>query len=84
MQRQQGRAPTGFVPFFVLLGNGTCAVAAELEQEKPHFRHALIRSSATAAMSGDALDQLLDSHRWLRRMVYHLARIAHYSCRLRR
>ena len=57
--------------------------ATDMEEDKPRFRERAIRSAATEGGSGDELNEYLDAHRWLRRLTYHAARIAHYHCRLR-
>lgn len=57
--------------------------AEELEQDNPRFRRGFIRSAAKGDTSGHHMDSILDAHRWLRRMAYHSARIAHYGVRVR-
>lgn len=53
-------------------------LAAELEQDRAGFRTQWIRRATAEQLSSSALDEVLDSHRWLRRTVYHVSRMAHY------
>lgn len=48
------------------------------EEDKSRLRQRFIQSAAAEKLSGDQLDDLLDANRWVRRMTYHAARIAHY------
>jgi len=57
--------------------------AAEIEEDKLRSRQGFIQSASAEKMSGEELDELLDAHRWLRRMTYHAARIAYYSEQIR-
>ncbi len=54
-------------------------LAIELEEDKAGFRSRLITRSINGDLSADQLDKNLDSHRWLRRLVYHAWRIAYYQ-----
>jgi phosphate:Na+ symporter len=59
---------------------GLMTAAAELEEDKLHFRQGMIRSATLEkGIPGKTLDDLLDAHRWLRRMTYHAGRIGHYA-----
>ncbi len=57
-------------------------LATELEQDKAGFRSQLIVSATAGELSAESLDDCLDSHRWLRRLVYHAWRMAHYQMQL--
>jgi phosphate:Na+ symporter len=52
--------------------------ASDLEADESQFRRNLIESATRGEVSGDALDEALDGARWLRRLVYHAWRLAHY------
>ena len=52
--------------------------AVALEEDKSHFRKWVIAEAATGNLAGDQLDEALDAQRWLRRITWHAARIAHY------
>lgn len=55
------------------------AAAADLEVDKPKYRERMISAAVEGDLPGEELDLLLSARRWLRRMAYHAARIAHYS-----
>ncbi|MDF2378559.1 MAG: Na/Pi cotransporter family protein [Verrucomicrobiales bacterium] len=63
-------------------GGELIKVADDMENDKQRFRQGMIQSAAKSDLSGEELDTLLDAHRWMRRIAYHSARIAHYSERL--
>jgi phosphate:Na+ symporter len=53
-------------------------IATTLEEDRSGFRARLIAKATQGGISADQLDQGLDCHRWLRRVVYHAWRLAVY------
>lgn len=53
--------------------------AADLEDRKSQSRRQTIADAAGGKLNADQLDDILDSQRWLRRMVYHAWRIGYYT-----
>lgn len=56
--------------------------ATELEEDKSRIRAELIAVAARGDLGADELDAVLDATRWLRRLTYHAARLAHYAAEM--
>lgn len=54
-------------------------LAQALEEDRPHYRVEVMKRAAARQVDASDLDAALDGHRWLRRIVYHAWRIAHYQ-----
>lgn len=54
------------------------SLATRLESDRDQLRHQFVEAAAGGLRSPSDLDQDLDSHRWLRRCAWHLARISQH------
>ena len=55
----------------------------ELEEDQSAFRKEYIKKATECEIDANQLDEALGAHRWLRRVTYHISRIAHYSTLLK-